>query len=169
MRISLSCASALLLITSGLAHAQGAPHGPDGFGNNYPHAGRKFLGVAMGAASRRRAEAAAGRLEPARGQDRRRSAALARANPSVTWIGHATMLVRLAGKNILFDPIFSERASPVSFAGRSASCRCRSTFRSCRPSTSCSSRTTTTTTSTRSVMRLAAMPQGSPRFLVPLG
>lgn len=43
-----------------------------------------------------------------------------KANRSVTtatWIGHATMLVQLAGMNILTDPIFSERASPVDFAG----------------------------------------------------
>jgi N-acyl-phosphatidylethanolamine-hydrolysing phospholipase D len=39
------------------------------------------------------------------------------ANPSVTWIGHATLLVRLGGLNVLTDPHFSERASPVGFAG----------------------------------------------------
>lgn len=38
-------------------------------------------------------------------------------NPSVTWIGHATVLVRLGGLNVLTDPHFSERASPVGFAG----------------------------------------------------
>jgi N-acyl-phosphatidylethanolamine-hydrolysing phospholipase D len=38
-------------------------------------------------------------------------------NPSVTWIGHSTMLVRMDGVTFLTDPIFSERASPVSFAG----------------------------------------------------
>ena len=36
---------------------------------------------------------------------------------SVTWIGHATAWVRLAGLNILTDPHFSERASPVTWAG----------------------------------------------------
>lgn len=39
------------------------------------------------------------------------------ANPSVTWIGHATLLLRIGGLNVLTDPHFSERASPVSFAG----------------------------------------------------
>jgi N-acyl-phosphatidylethanolamine-hydrolysing phospholipase D len=39
------------------------------------------------------------------------------ASPSVTWIGHATILVRMDGVTFLTDPIFSERASPLSFAG----------------------------------------------------
>lgn len=38
-------------------------------------------------------------------------------NPSVTWIGHSTMLVRMDGVTFLTDPMFSERASPLSFAG----------------------------------------------------
>jgi N-acyl-phosphatidylethanolamine-hydrolysing phospholipase D len=38
-------------------------------------------------------------------------------NPSVTWIGHSTMLVRMDGVTFLTDPIFSERASPLPFAG----------------------------------------------------
>lgn len=37
--------------------------------------------------------------------------------PSVTWIGHATTLVQAGGLNVLTDPIFGERASPVSFIG----------------------------------------------------
>ncbi|MEE9465451.1 MAG: MBL fold metallo-hydrolase [Candidatus Neomarinimicrobiota bacterium] len=35
----------------------------------------------------------------------------------VTWIGHATFLVQMDGLNILTDPIFSERGSPVQFSG----------------------------------------------------
>jgi L-ascorbate metabolism protein UlaG (beta-lactamase superfamily) len=35
----------------------------------------------------------------------------------VTWVGHATLLVQVDGLNVLTDPIWSERASPVSFAG----------------------------------------------------
>lgn len=34
-----------------------------------------------------------------------------------TWIGHATYLVQTAAGNFLTDPVFSERVSPVSFAG----------------------------------------------------
>ncbi|MHB8771766.1 MAG: MBL fold metallo-hydrolase [Syntrophales bacterium] len=35
----------------------------------------------------------------------------------VTPVGHATFLVQMDGLNILFDPIWSERCSPVSWAG----------------------------------------------------
>lgn len=38
-------------------------------------------------------------------------------NPGVTWIGHATFLVRMDEATFLTDPMFSERASPLSFAG----------------------------------------------------
>jgi N-acyl-phosphatidylethanolamine-hydrolysing phospholipase D len=38
-------------------------------------------------------------------------------NPSLTWIGHATLLVRMNGVSFLTDPVFSERASPLAFAG----------------------------------------------------
>jgi N-acyl-phosphatidylethanolamine-hydrolysing phospholipase D len=37
--------------------------------------------------------------------------------PAATWIGHATVLVQVGGLNVITDPIFSERASPLSFAG----------------------------------------------------
>lgn len=43
--------------------------------------------------------------------------AAAAMQPSVTWIGHATVLAQLGGLNVLTDPIFSERASPLPFAG----------------------------------------------------
>lgn len=35
----------------------------------------------------------------------------------VTYVGHATVLLQTGGLNILTDPIWSDRASPVSFAG----------------------------------------------------
>ncbi|MCF7800663.1 MAG: MBL fold metallo-hydrolase [Candidatus Marinimicrobia bacterium] len=35
----------------------------------------------------------------------------------VTWLGHSTFLVQLDGMNILTDPIFSDRCSPVQWAG----------------------------------------------------
>ena len=36
---------------------------------------------------------------------------------TVTWVGHSTLLVQIAGRNVLTDPVWSERASPVPFAG----------------------------------------------------
>ncbi len=38
-------------------------------------------------------------------------------NVTVTFINHATFLIQMGGLNILTDPVFSERVSPVSFAG----------------------------------------------------
>lgn len=43
-----------------------------------------------------------------------------RARPAqltVTWVGHSSLLVQLGGLNILTDPMWSERASPLRFAG----------------------------------------------------
>jgi N-acyl-phosphatidylethanolamine-hydrolysing phospholipase D len=38
-------------------------------------------------------------------------------NPTATWIGHSTFLVQMHGVNVLTDPHWGNRASPVSFAG----------------------------------------------------
>jgi N-acyl-phosphatidylethanolamine-hydrolysing phospholipase D len=37
--------------------------------------------------------------------------------PTVTWIGHSSVLVQMDGVTFLTDPIWSQRASPFSFAG----------------------------------------------------
>jgi L-ascorbate metabolism protein UlaG (beta-lactamase superfamily) len=37
----------------------------------------------------------------------------------VTMVGHATLLIQAAGLNVLTDPVWSHRASPLSFAGPS--------------------------------------------------
>lgn len=36
---------------------------------------------------------------------------------AITWIGHATVVVQMDGVTFITDPIFSDRASPVSFFG----------------------------------------------------
>ena len=35
----------------------------------------------------------------------------------ITWLGHSTLLLESGGVRVLTDPVFGERASPVSFAG----------------------------------------------------
>lgn len=44
-------------------------------------------------------------------------AATASDNATVTWVGHATVLIQHRGVNVLTDPMFSDYASPLSFAG----------------------------------------------------
>jgi N-acyl-phosphatidylethanolamine-hydrolysing phospholipase D len=36
---------------------------------------------------------------------------------TATWVGHSTVLLQFGGKNIITDPVFSQRASPVQWAG----------------------------------------------------
>ena len=38
-------------------------------------------------------------------------------NDTITWLGHATFLLRIGDKNILTDPFLTNRASPLSFVG----------------------------------------------------
>jgi L-ascorbate metabolism protein UlaG (beta-lactamase superfamily) len=40
-----------------------------------------------------------------------------RADPTLTWVGHATFLLQLNGVNILTDAHFTDRASPFEFVG----------------------------------------------------
>jgi L-ascorbate metabolism protein UlaG (beta-lactamase superfamily) len=42
------------------------------------------------------------------------------AAPQLTWFGHSSYLLQVAGKNILVDPVFSQRTSPVQYAGTKA-------------------------------------------------
>ncbi|WP_171096028.1 MBL fold metallo-hydrolase [Usitatibacter rugosus] len=96
-----------------------APTRPDGeYRNNYPQGPKESFWAWKWEQLRK------GVPEPPEGgwkiPTARTDAAALRANttePTMTWIGHASFLVQLAGKNLLFDPTFSERASPVQFAG----------------------------------------------------
>lgn len=105
-------------ISFGRGHAivkDGAPRTDSRCTNRAEPGGRVPLGVWPGFLARRigaslwRRAGAAPRVPYV-------SAALAR-DPSLTWIGHATFLVRMDGVTFLTDPMFSDRASPVSFAG----------------------------------------------------
>jgi N-acyl-phosphatidylethanolamine-hydrolysing phospholipase D len=99
-------------------------HRPDGFQNNH----LEFTGKSLTEVLRWRWNASRHGLPPPPGApipqvtpDLAFLHANARAGmamqPAVTWIGHATALVQLGGLTLLTDPIFSPRASPLSFIG----------------------------------------------------
>jgi N-acyl-phosphatidylethanolamine-hydrolysing phospholipase D len=54
---------------------------------------------------------------PLSAMTRREPPAPVSGQPFVTWIGHSSFLIQSEGLNILTDPVWSDRASPVSFAG----------------------------------------------------
>lgn len=101
---------------------------------------------------------------------RRNALAGAAMIPAATWIGHATMLVQADGLNVLTDPIFSVRASPVQFVGPS---------RALPPGIAVSdlphidvvviSHNHYDHLDHGSILKLARQTGGSPLFLVPLG
>jgi L-ascorbate metabolism protein UlaG (beta-lactamase superfamily) len=171
-RLVRACTLLVFAAASCSAWAQGAPHGPDGYRNNYPHADKESFWawkVEQWRDGLPPKPPPGGWNLPYVTTD----AAALRApetNPSVTWVGHATMLVRLAGKNILFDPIFAERASPVSFAGPKRIVPLPIDIPELpRIDVVLISHNHYDHLDVTSVMRLAAMKQGSPRFIVPLG
>jgi N-acyl-phosphatidylethanolamine-hydrolysing phospholipase D len=99
-------------------------HTPKGFRNNYIESVTKSLGEVL----RWQVERIRNHLPPKPQLPtptvsadlafiRRNAAAGEAMIPAVTWIGHATMLVQAGGLNVLTDPIFSRRASPVQFLG----------------------------------------------------
>ncbi|HWH82923.1 MAG TPA: MBL fold metallo-hydrolase [Burkholderiaceae bacterium] len=99
-------------------------HRPDGFQNNYLEFTPKGLGAllqwkvdAARAGLPKPPQSATPTVTPERDFIRANARAGAAMQPSVTWIGHASALLQLGGLNLLTDPIFSERASPLAFAG----------------------------------------------------
>jgi N-acyl-phosphatidylethanolamine-hydrolysing phospholipase D len=106
---------ALVMACSSLAAHAGAPRDGDVFTN--PAGSRPWPGpdVTLPFFARKAWMSLVGREGAAPRVPYDRTAMLE--NPSLTWIGHSTFLVRMDGVTFLTDPMFSERASPVSFAG----------------------------------------------------
>jgi N-acyl-phosphatidylethanolamine-hydrolysing phospholipase D len=114
-RGSLALLAALVTVCSSLAALAGAPRDRDGFTN--AAGSRSWPGpeVTLPFFARKVWTSLVGRDGAAPRIPYDRAAMLE--NPSLTWIGHSTLLVRMDGVTFLTDPIFSARASPVSFAG----------------------------------------------------
>ena len=153
-----------------------AHHRGDRFQNNY----LEFESQGLGALLRWRIDAARADLpRPSPAAPRvpaelafiaANAGAAAATVPAVTWIGHATMLAQIGGHNILTDPVFSQRSSPLSFAGP---------MRHVAPGLALNelphidlvliSHNHYDHLDAASVDALAAQPGGSPLFVVPLG
>jgi N-acyl-phosphatidylethanolamine-hydrolysing phospholipase D len=93
-----------------------------------------------------------------------------RTEPTATWIGHASFLLQLGGLNILVDPHFSPRASPVAFAGPERIVALPLDIAQLPPiDVVVVSHNHYDHLDTDTVKRLAAMHDAGPLFLVPLG
>jgi N-acyl-phosphatidylethanolamine-hydrolysing phospholipase D len=89
---------------------------------------------------------------------------------AVTWLGHATSLVQASGLNVLTDPIFSQRASPLRFAGpRRAQLPGIALEALPHIDVVVISHNHYDHLDRDSIVSLATQPGGSPLFLVPLG
>ena len=163
--------SLLLAVCAGLAMAQPGPGGAGGYRNNYPHPGdASFVAWQWERLHEWLPKPPPGGWNlPAVKTDPVALRAPGN-NPSVTWVEHATMLVRLAGKNILFDPVFSERASPVGFLGPKRIVPLPIDIPELpRIDVVMVSHNHYDHLDADSVKRRATMEQGCPRFLVPKG
>lgn len=153
------------------ALAQPAHHGPEGFRNNYPHeTGQSFWSWKWEQLRQGVPQAPPGGWAI---PHMKADAAALRANTSratITWIGHAAFLLQLGGRNILVDPQFSSRASPVPFAGPKRAVPLPIEIEELpRIDVVLTSHNHYDHLDLDTVKKLAARPSGSPLFLVPLG
>jgi len=117
---AVGCAALLTQSGNPNYNAAKSHHTPDGFRNNYPHMANqsfwKWQWQRLRDGTVPPPAAGWASVLPSVKPD----VAFLKANRSertITWIGHATVLLQTGGVNIITDPIFSDRASPVQFAG----------------------------------------------------
>lgn len=92
---------------------QKSHHRPKGFKNNYGHEHRDWGDVAKWIVKDFRPAVREYAFPLAKNDVAWLQAN--RSQPTLTWIGHATFLLQINGKNILTDPHLTERASPLPF------------------------------------------------------
>jgi N-acyl-phosphatidylethanolamine-hydrolysing phospholipase D len=99
-------------------HLENGFRNPPGSMTRYVSVGRRlqFLGQAVWRQVTHSGQPIPANHALARQQAKAQLAALGDAD-FVSWIGHASFLVRLDGVSVLTDPVFGRRASPMSFAG----------------------------------------------------
>lgn len=100
-------------------HPSKPHHTPSGFRNNYPHAEYGLVALLRWQWERlfRRRSRPSPTPRVTRVQN---DLSYLQANgheTTVTWIGHSTLLLQVAGINLLTDPHLTDRASPLSWAG----------------------------------------------------
>ena len=115
------CAATLLSQSVNADYKSSLPnHTPNGFKNNYPHEAPQSFSNWQWERLREGTPS-----PPAEGwasvlPSVKPDVAFLKSNRSertMIWIGHATVLLQTNGVNIITDPIFSDRTSPVQFAG----------------------------------------------------
>ena len=105
----------------GAGDTRAAHHAPDGsFRNPWPDSEPRGWRDVLRWRRQRRGQSLA--ADPARGSfpTTRPEIAFPRApatENAATWIGHSTVLLQFGGLNIITDPVFSQRAFPVQWAG----------------------------------------------------
>lgn len=149
-------------------------HTPDGFRNNPPHVPPRPLWDVITWMFEQKRDGLPRASQPGYVMPRAPvDVAWLKANgqaPTLTWIGHATLLLQVEGVNLLTDPHFSERASPFSFIGpRRKEPPALPLAELPHIDAVVISHDHYDHLDAPTVQALAAQPGGSPRFFVPLG
>jgi N-acyl-phosphatidylethanolamine-hydrolysing phospholipase D len=151
-------------------------HTPRGFRNNYVSSVTKSLGELLRwQIERRRAHLPPPPTVPTPVESAdlafiRHNAQAQHMIPAVTWIGHATALVQASGLNVLTDPVFSHRASPLRFLGPARAQPPGLKLDELPPiDVVLISHNHYDHLDRDSILTLARQPTGSPLFLTPLG
>lgn len=123
--LRLLCALVLMVMMSACAHnpyydAKKPHHTPSGFKNPYVEqtpTEAELLGWAVRIGRPLRNKLRKEYIPPTTPVNLNKIQLPPKQDIQVTWIGHASFLIQHKGKNILTDPVFSERTSPVPFLG----------------------------------------------------